>query len=64
MISEYKLGEEIKDKEKELGVMSGAFGQHVKLVKIVYTLQDENATTLDIGLEHTSFIKDEDDEDE
>ncbi len=57
-LKDMKLGDIIP--KEELGELAKAFNGEVRLLKITYTLQDKDAITADIKLEHKDFYYEED----
>lgn len=53
-----KLGDVVP--KEQLGELDRLFTGEVRLLKITYTLQDKDAITADIKLEHKDFYYEED----
>jgi hypothetical protein len=57
-----KLGEEVT--KEEMGVLENIFTGKIRLMKITYTVQDEDGVTMDASLIHKDYIHEEDDEEQ
>lgn len=56
-IYDKKLGEEVD--RKELGIMEELFTGKIRLLKITYTIQDEEGVTMDSSLIHKDYINED-----
>jgi len=50
-----KLGDEVP--KSKFGEFKDVFKGKTRLLKITYSIQDEDGTTVDVGLEHKDFYK-------
>jgi hypothetical protein len=60
MIKDKKLGDEIS--KEELGDMKDIFTGKVRLLKITYTIQDEDGVTMNVKLMHKDYEAEDEEE--